>query len=205
MPCAIVVSVIFAVLFVCTGNVCRSPVAERLFLARLAPGAPVTASSAGAGALEGYGIDGPSAAALRELGADPAGHQARSLTESMVAEANLILTAQTAHRGAVLQANPTAMRRTFTLREFGRLAAALPSPRGLPALEGLRARVSEVADQRGVVSAGQPRGDDIGDPFGASFDIARACAAQVGAAVDAVLDTLGVRGSVAAGGVKGEV
>ncbi len=53
MPCAIVVSVIFAVLFVCTGNVCRSPVAERLFLARLAPGAPVTASSAGTGALEG--------------------------------------------------------------------------------------------------------------------------------------------------------
>ncbi|MFN2560552.1 MAG: low molecular weight phosphatase family protein, partial [Jatrophihabitans sp.] len=49
--------VAFAVLFVCTGNVCRSPLAERLMRARLAPGLPVAVSSAGTMGLSGYPID----------------------------------------------------------------------------------------------------------------------------------------------------
>jgi len=136
--------VTFSVLFVCTGNICRSPMAERLFRARVDPAVPITAASAGTAGLPDWPMDAPSALALREFGGDPEGHAGRRLTETMVADADLILTAETTHRSVIVQADPPAFRRAFTLREFGRLGAAL-GPLGAPVtVDALRERVGEV-------------------------------------------------------------
>lgn len=180
----------FAVLVVCTGNVCRSPAAERL-LAPLVP-PEIAVSSAGLRALAARGIDGPTALALRERGIDPDGHVARQFTAALLAASDLVLTAEAAQRNAILHDAPTAMHRTFTLREFGRLGAGLPPLDPPVTAEALRERVHRVAAQRGAVPAPAPGADDVGDPFGAPLAVARATLTQLVTSVDGVVAALGL-------------
>jgi protein-tyrosine phosphatase len=183
----------FGVLFVCTGNICRSPVAERLFQARVSLDVPVSVSSAGVGALVGWGIDHPSALALRELGVAPDGHEGRRLTDELVDDADLILTAERAHRQAVVRMDPSATWRTFTIREFGRLADGVPLISEINDPDQLRARVAEISAQRQAArDGGRPANDDIGDPFGADVEVARRSAAHISEAVDAAINALGL-------------
>jgi protein-tyrosine phosphatase len=188
----------FGVLFVCTGNICRSPAAELLFRARL-DSLPVRVSSAGTSGLSGHDVDAPTAYALRERGIDPSPHAARRLTADMIAAADLILTAETAHRSVVVQAEPLAFRRAFTIREFARLGAGLPELAEDPSPRALRMRVAEVADQRGQVEPGAPGSDEIGDPIGAGLDVARVTVARIDAALDGVARALGMPDLIATG------
>jgi protein-tyrosine phosphatase len=81
--------VIRNVLFVCIGNICRSPMAEALF-AQAMPGRMVC--SAGLSALVGEGADPVAVELMRERGLDISGHRAQQLASWMVREADLILT-----------------------------------------------------------------------------------------------------------------
>lgn len=110
----------FRVLFVCIGNVCRSPVGERLLAARL-PGDRFEVSSAGVGAMVGYAMSRYAAAELRSYGGDPTGFAARQLTPDLIAGADLVLTATRDLRSQVLAESPGALRRTFTVLEFAAL------------------------------------------------------------------------------------
>lgn len=92
MASDIVADVAFSVPFVCSGNICRSPIAERLFLARMDPDGPATASSAGTAGVTGAPMDARAARVLRDLGGDGEGHVARRLEPAMIAESDLILT-----------------------------------------------------------------------------------------------------------------
>lgn len=113
------------ILMVCTGNICRSPLAERLLAARLADaGVSAEVSSAGTGAMVGDPMTPETAALVRPLGGIERPHAARQLDSSMIRDADLILTATRQHRAAVVSLMPTAVPRTFTLLEFARLAAA---------------------------------------------------------------------------------
>ena len=179
-------------LFVCTGNICRSPLGERLLASRLNASAPIRVYSAGTHAVVGMGIDGPSALALQELGINAGGHVAQQLTAELVDGADLILTAESAHRSAIVQVHPLNFRNTFTMREFGRLGASLGPLDGPPTVERLRSRVAEVAGQRGLVEAPAAGADEVGDPFGAALEVARQTATKISVAVDAIVSALGL-------------
>jgi protein-tyrosine phosphatase len=111
----------FRVLFVCIGNVCRSPVGERLLASRL-PSDRFDISSAGVGAMVGYAMSKYAAAELQSYGGDPTGFAARQLTPGMLEVADLVLTATREVRSRVLAEVPGALRRTFTILEFAALA-----------------------------------------------------------------------------------
>src|ERR1700710_256939 len=95
----------FKVLFVCIGNVCRSPVGERLLAAKL-PTERFEVSSAGVGAMVGYAMSRYAAAELKGYGGDPTGFAAQQLTPEMIAQADLLLTATRDLRSQVLAESP---------------------------------------------------------------------------------------------------
>jgi protein-tyrosine-phosphatase len=163
----------FRVLYVCTGNICRSAVAERLLRrdleARLgARSELVQVDSAGVRGLVGEPIDADSAAALTALGGDPAGFAARRLDAELVQGADLILTANRKHRANVVRLDPSAARRTFTMRELAWLAGLVDLD-ALPASDPrarLEAAVREVAAARGSVRPDDRHDLDVQDPYG---------------------------------------
>jgi protein-tyrosine phosphatase len=123
------------VLYVCTGNVCRSPLAERFTLSELgslAPGAVV--ESAGLEAQEGAAMDPLAEGELARLGGDPAGFRSRPFTPELAESADLVLTMTRTQRTEVLESVPRGLRKTFTLLE----AADLVGYIDLGGLEHLR-------------------------------------------------------------------
>jgi protein-tyrosine phosphatase len=179
----------FSVLCVCTGNICRSPAMELLLRARVR-GLPIEVSSAGTGGLSGHEMDAPSAYAVREYGIDTSTHVARRLAPDMIRTADLILTADSTHRSVIVQQEPLVFRRTFTIREFARLGAGLGPLGAEPTPERLRARLTDVAAQRGIVD---PGADDIADPLGGGVDVGRATVATIASAVDGAVLALGLQ------------
>jgi protein-tyrosine phosphatase len=186
------------IVFVCTGNICRSPAAERMFRSRADPSAEVQVWSAGTHGVVGSGMEEHCAQALREIGIDPDGHLARQLDVDALADADLVLCATMEQRSIVLQSNPALMRKAFALKEFNRLASDVTNWVGntdglhLDSAVGLRARIQLVAGRRGRAAAVAPAQDDIADPLGAGIEQARRCMAEISLGVDAVLDALGL-------------
>lgn len=111
-----------SVLFVCTGNICRSPMAEGLLRAFLEkepiPGLEV--SSAGLQALPGSPASFNAVRVAREYGISLEDHRARLLTASMVERADLLLVMEPHHRRRLVERYPQASSKVVLLRNFAR-------------------------------------------------------------------------------------
>jgi len=156
------------ILFVCTGNICRSPYAERR-LRQLLPEAGVPIESAGTGAVVGSGIETETSEALRRLGADVTGYAARAVTPRLVEGAELVLTMTRAHRGDVARVRPSAMRRIFALGDFADLCRSSQMWRPIvPTHPWLPQVVAEAAAARGTIAPRDVGEIDVVDPYGRS-------------------------------------
>lgn len=170
----------FQVLTVCTGNVCRSPVAEVLLKARLGK-LGATVSSAGTRGLRDSPMTPEAqrlAAQLGGAGADISAHRSRFLQEGMLQQPDLIITMTRDHRREVAELAPSRLRSTFTVREFARLAQDLTDDDIREAADGagtdlsarVRAMGALVASRRGLVMpAPNPEHDDVIDPYRRSW------------------------------------
>lgn len=159
---------VFTVLVVCQGNVNRSALGAVLlerwaewYLPKGAAG-HVRVTSAGLGAPVGSRMSRRAKVIAEALGADGSRHRAAKLTEAHVRTADLVLVSSGDQRDSVLALVPGALARTFTIREAGRVAEALPEWPAPRSLAELRARVFAIADNR-IAGAGD---DDIIDPQG---------------------------------------
>ena len=152
------------ILTVCTGNICRSPVAERLLQAGLNQVLPggFEVRSAGTRAMVGDPIQPISADIIRTFGGDPEQFAARQLTPKILRGVDLVLTMTSGHRGEVLQLDASLLKRTFTIREF--------------------ARMLDVLDQRAEAAGNSSEGtDDDGDPLAANHAFWRGLPARAAA------------------------
>ncbi|MFJ3235811.1 low molecular weight phosphatase family protein [Streptomyces sp. NPDC086787] len=169
------------ILFVCTGNVLRSVLAERLLAARLPPGSALWPESAGTEARCGSRMKDDTRAILEKLGGDGSGFASRPLTAQLIAGASLILGLTREHREAAVRLVPTAMRRCFTLKEFVRLAEG--GGTRASGGNGLDPLVAAAAGRRGAEPPVPPPDDNIRDPWGLPWKELHECALEIDKAV----------------------
>jgi len=173
----------FRLLFVCTGNICRSPVAEIMARHLLIGGlggneaGRFEVSSAGVSAVVGEMMHPDTRDELRPWNLDGlvAGEfRARQLRSSMVRRADLVLGANLRHRSAVVEREPAGLRTTFSLREFAALADAVDGDM-LPPEDPVK-RAFELVEQarmkRGLVPL-DPDDLVVPDPMGQRIEVHR--------------------------------
>ncbi|GAA0462729.1 protein-tyrosine-phosphatase [Streptomyces sp. NPDC046215] len=192
----------FRILHVSTGNVCRSPITERLTRHALTDrlGDPLTGGlvveSAGTWGHEGAPMEAHAATVLADLGADPQGFIGRELLDEHVIRADLVLTATRDHRAQVISMGHSAGLRTFTLKEFTRLVraidhATLPDPEQAGGVvDRARALVQAAAALRGWLLAPNAEADEVHDPYGAPITFFRSIGDEINQALDPVVTAL---------------
>ena len=167
------------VLFVCTANICRSPYMELLARDRAGDG-PVRFSSAGVSAWDDTLIDPAMAVELSSRGIESDEFRSRRVDAGILARADLVLTAEAAHRVRILDEHPGATRKVLT---FGQADQALTridpgvAPADLPAA---------LVAARG----GAPVSLDIADPYRLGAEAARVAALEIDGLVERLLTRL---------------
>jgi protein-tyrosine phosphatase len=190
------------ILTVCTGNICRSPVAERLLQAGLDQVLPggFEVRSAGTRALVGDPVQPLSADIIRTFGGTAEGFAARQLSARILRNVDLVLTMTSGHRGEVLQLDASLLKRTFTIREFARMLDVLEeregqSPQGA-GLNGERLAANtklwrklpaRAASVRHLALAPDAADNDVVDPYRRSADYYRQMEDELAPAIISVL------------------
>jgi protein-tyrosine phosphatase len=196
------------ILTVCTGNICRSPVAERLLQAGLDQVVPggFEVTSAGTRAMVGDPMQPISADIVRTFGGDPEGFVARQLSPKILRGVDLVLTMTSGHRGEVLQLDASFLKRTFTIREFARMLdvldqrAAAPSTAsaalsgsdagGGPLVANLafwRGLPARAAGVRHLALPGDSAENDIVDPYRRAPEVYRQMEDELAPAIVSIL------------------
>ncbi|MDO9379203.1 MAG: hypothetical protein Q7T56_10170 [Nocardioidaceae bacterium] len=185
-----------SILFVCTGNVCRSPLAELLLRSRLddAGLSGIRVASAGTDAPVGAEMDPLTQEVAADMGLDGSVHRARMLDRAMLEDADLVLTAARLQRKSAVQLLPRAVRYSFTLLQASQLLSVESEEAPVtPDLNPGRRRtvanqVTAVRDHmvrnRGALTGGTDLTGDIDDPFGGDISLHRRVALEIAESVD---------------------
>jgi protein-tyrosine-phosphatase len=149
------------ILFVCTGNICRSPMAEYIFRDHFAKAQGWRVASAGTIGMPGVAPSRAAIKALKDLGIDGRPHRSQPLTAQLVAEAAIIVVMTASHRQECLSRFPHVADKIFLLKSFDAASDGgdVDDPIGLPlpvyravrdeianALWGLHAHVQQMLD-----------------------------------------------------------
>lgn len=107
------------VLFICTANICRSPMAEYLLRARQGEDGEWAVQSAGVSAFGGLPASREAVAVMAELKIDLQPHASQPLTRELAQAADLIVPMTRAHRDVIVRMSPDTRERVRLLRSFG--------------------------------------------------------------------------------------
>ncbi|QNK80969.1 low molecular weight phosphatase family protein [Nakamurella sp. PAMC28650] len=196
------------VLLVCTANICRSPMAE--FLMKQAvlerwgrrTAGQILVRSAGLHAREGVSIhpfartavgEPPDREDDRPLGDARTqwfeNFRSQRVTAELITDSDLILTATRDHRSEVVGLVPSALRRSFTIRQIASLlVSAEPVDMSGPTAIGT-AIIERVQRARAHIPPGGPD-DDLVDPIGHPIEVFQSCASIIRRSVDSILEAL---------------
>lgn len=178
------------ILTVCTGNLCRSPIAAQLITHKFSD-RELSVASAGVRARSGVSMPQEAASISLSRGVPVehvSRHISRSLSEADLRSVDLVLAMAREHRRAVVEVAPSALRVTFTLRELSRLMTFTTDAQLVEIAKAApQDASSRLAAMLTVVSAGRavqpplntPQDDDVIDPYGGSHDVYAACARQL--------------------------
>ncbi|WP_373317960.1 arsenate reductase/protein-tyrosine-phosphatase family protein [Virgisporangium aliadipatigenens] len=168
----------FGILHVCMGNICRSPMAERLtvlaareLVGDLASELLLVHGAGTGGWHVGSGMDPSAARQVRARGGDAERFAARKLASDLIEASDLILTATGEQREFAQEMRPDAAARTFVLGEFGRLLRDVdldPLPAFAPTAEAVEARGVALVEAVAKLRGDRPPlpQDDLDDPWG---------------------------------------
>lgn len=156
-----------SVLFVCTGNTCRSPMAAALLkhYAEQA-GIPVEVSSAGLGAFTGDPATEYAVEVMSEIGLDLKSHRSRKFRAELAEEYDLILVMTNSHRQYVVEFFPEIADKVHLLLEF-----------------------SQDQQSRQELDSEKEKGLEVSDPFGQSRDVYRQVRDELAQAVQAIVES----------------
>jgi protein-tyrosine phosphatase len=166
------------VLFVCTGNICRSPMAEQLFRlrAREIGLTDVETFSAGTWATDGSPATDEAQQVLIGAGVDGGGsaHRSQTLTKEMVERADLVIAMTSVHLREISSIAPGSQGKVFLLKEITELGESEPDLRGL--------RAARRPEWR--------RALDLDDPMGFGIGTYRSCFREIAKGIDELLRRL---------------
>lgn len=199
-PWVVPMSDSFRILTVCTGNICRSPLAEQLLKSKFQGVDQIEFDSAGTQAMVDQPMPEHSLRIARDHEIlDAELHRGKQLTEAHLDSADLILAMDRGHRKQIVELSPRATRKVFTVREFKRLI-------GVTRDEDLRAEIiasdgTPVGKLRAAVEAARlgrsdlsplvnPNDDDVIDPYGKAEVVYDTSAQQLVPAVEVLASYL---------------
>lgn len=195
----------FTIVVVCTANICRSPIAERLLRHsldndawRLQRDVPIVVRSAGTRATD-RPLPADTVGELVRLGLSTAQHTPVLLDASVLADADLVLGLTREHRRSIVRVAPRMATRSFTLVEYARImnfirterATSIPPYDALAAGDFLRELTALAARLRGSMPPqGDPDDLDIEDPYNRGTAVYRRVADRIADSTAMIVDSL---------------